>query len=66
MPYQNTPVQPFLHPYPGSGVAGPLQTGIELQSVPVLSHCVVFGHPTQLLDAQHATQVQLWVHCPVG
>src|ERR687895_130559 len=64
MPYQNTPVQTFLYLYPGSSVAGLLQTGIELPGATMVSHCVVFGHPAQLLDTQHATQSQ-FRHQPV-
>ena len=66
MPHQQTTIQTFLHLYSGPGIAGALQTGKELQSPPVVLHRVVFGHSAQLLDAQHATQVQLRVHWPVG
>ncbi len=66
MPYQQATIQPFLHLHSDSGVAGAIQSGIELQGATVVSHRVVLAYSTQLLDTQHATQVEFGVQEPVG
>ena len=49
-----------------SGVAGPLGSRENLQCLAMILHRVVPGHPTHLLEAKHAVDVESRIQLTIG